>query len=54
MHIGGAMKMSVVSLFFVPFLVDEWAPRDESYTRVILNEDGISASLCFEKLKELI
>ena len=54
MHIGVAMKMPVVSLFFVPFLVDEWAPRDESYTRVILNEDGISASLCFEKLKELI
>ena len=54
MHIGVAMEMPVVSLFFVPFLVDEWAPRDESYTRVILNEDGISASLCFEKLKELI
>ena len=54
MHIGVAMKMPVVSLFFVPFLVDEWAPRDESYTRVILNEDGISAPLCFEKLKELI
>lgn len=54
MHIGVAMKMPVVCLFFVPFLLDEWAPRDESFTRVILSEEGISASLCFEKLKELI
>ena len=54
MHIGISMKMPVVGLFFVPCLADEWAPKDELYTRVIVNENGIRGSLCFEKLKELI
>lgn len=54
MHIGVAMQKPVVALFFVPHLVEEWAPKDKKLNRVILNEKGICAAECFEKLNELI
>lgn len=54
MHIGVAMKKPVVALFFRKDQFERWAPKDSSFTKVILDESGISGTEAFCQLENLL